>query len=271
MDYETPDGSQFSLQEVFADSQDNNSNGTSSPAFQYTSVTALVNGEAFAGKSPHRMEDVDEIDVLNLLRPVPLDNINPLIPDGFLQVPLDAVTHDAHYLKAPSFMYEDSEPGRTFVARCLLNEASVLEELRVHPHPNIAEYFGCLVKDGRITQICLKRYECSLADYASRPLSQRQRQDIFEGVVSAVKHLHSLGMAHNDICIYNICIDANGRPALVDFDSCLPFGESLLKGVAIDAYEGRQVSAAENDFHGLDDFKYFLDHLDDDIDDNDLA
>ena len=261
MDYETPDGSQFSLQEVFADSD-----GTSSPIFQYTSVTALVNGSAFAGQSQDRMEDVDEFEVLNLLRPVPLENINPLIPDAFTQVPLDAVTHDAHYLKAPSFMYEDSQPGHTFVAECLLNEATVLEKLRGHPHPNIAQFFGCVVRDGRITQICLKRYQSSLADYASRPLSQQQRQEIFAGVEAAVKHLHSLGLAHNDICPHNVCIDADGRPVIIDFDSCLPFGERLLKGVAADAYGGHQVSSAENDLQGLDDFKYFLDSLDEDDD-----
>ena len=259
MDYETPDGSQFSLQEVFDDSD-----GTSTPVFKYTSITALVNGFAFAGSSPQRMEDVDEIEVLNLLRPVPLENINPLIPDGFTQVPLDSVTHDAHYLKAPSFMYEDSEPGRTFVAGCLLNEALVLEKLRGHPHPNIAQYLGCVVRDGRITQICLKRYQCSLADYASRSLSPRQRDDILAGVVSAVKHLHSLGLAHNDICPHNVCIDSDGRPVIVDFDSCLPSGEVLLKGVATDAYGGHHVSNAENDLQALEDFKHFLDSLDED-------
>ena len=116
MDYETPDGSQFSLQEVFAPSNNNNNNDgdTTTPTFQYTSITALVNGSAFAGRSQDRMEAIDEFEVLNLLRPVPLENINPLIPDTFTQI---AVTHDdAHYLKSPSFMYQDSLPGHTFVA-----------------------------------------------------------------------------------------------------------------------------------------------------------
>lgn len=258
MDYETPDGSQFSLQEVFTDGD---GDGNNSPAFQYTSITALVNGEAFAGKSDQRMEDVDEIDILDLLRPVPLENINPLVPDDFTRAP--PLSHDAHFLKAPSFMYEDIEPGRTFVAACLLNEATVLEKLRNHPHPNIVQYYGCVVQGNRITQLCLKRYESSLADHITRPLSQQQRQQIFDGVVSAVKHLHTLGLAHNDICPHNICIDSEGRPAIVDFDSCLPFGEPLLKGVAADAYGGRHVSAAENDFLALDEFKDFLDSLDD--------
>jgi hypothetical protein len=37
-----------------------------------------------------------------------------------------------------------------------------------------------------------------------------------------------------------------------------------LKGVAVDTYGGHHVSAAENDFIALDEFKDFLDSLDDD-------
>jgi hypothetical protein len=263
MDYETPDGSQFSLQEVFTSSDD----GTTTSIFQYTSITALVNGSAFAGRSPDRMEDIDEFEVLNLLAPVPPENIYPLIPDTFTQVPLDAVTHDAHYLKSPSFMYEDSLPGHTFVADCLLNEATVLQKLRGHLHPNIAQYFGCVVRDSRIVQICLKRYQCSLADYASQPLSEQQRREIFTGVEAAVRHLHSLGLAHNDICPHNVCVDEEGRPVIIDFDSCLPFGERLLKGVAAaGAYGGVQVSGRENDLRGLEEFRDFLEGLDEDED-----
>ena len=203
MDYETPDGSQFSLQEVWTDPD-------GSPTFQYTSVTAYVDGRPYAGKSDQRMEDVDDADILTLLQPVPLENVNPLYPDGFLQAPPSSP--DSHYLKAPSFKWEDSESGRVFVAECLLNEVTALERLRQHPHPNIVEYLGCVVKDGRIAQLCLKRYTCSLAEYVSQPLPSQQREDIFTDVISAVKHLHSLGLAHTDICPQNVCIDADGRP-----------------------------------------------------------
>lgn len=253
MDYETPDGSQFSLQAVWTDAD-------GSLTFNYTSITAYVDGKPYAGKSDLRMEDVDDADILNLLRPVPLENVNPPYPDGFLQAPPS--NPDSYYLKAPSFKWEDSEPGRTFVADCLLNEVTVLERLRQHPHPNIVEYVGCVVKDSRIAQICLKRYKRSLADFVSQPPSPRQREDISDDVISAVKHLHSLGLAHNDICPQNICIDTDGRPAIVDFDSCLPFGEKLLKGVGASGHGGHILSDPENDFQGLDDLKDFLDDLD---------
>lgn len=254
MDYETPDGSQFSLREVFTD------DAKGGPVFRYTSITAFVDGRPYAGKSEQRVEDVDDADILGLLRPVPVENIHPPFSASYTQAP--SLDHAAHYLKTPSFMYEDSEPGRTFVADCLLNEVKVLERLRKHPHPNIVVYRGCVVKDGRITQLCLKRYKCNLEDYVTRGLSQQQREDLFTDVISAVKHLHSLGLAHNDICPQNVCIDSEGRPAIVDFDSCLPFGEKLMKGVAAGSGGGGLLSDRENDFDGLDDLKDFLDHFD---------
>ena len=261
MEYETADGSQFSLLEVHAEHE-------GKETFQYTSVTAFVDGKAFAGKVNQRMNEVDDVDIVNYLKPVPSKNINPPFPKGFTIAPRFDIAE--HYLKAPAFTYEDSEPGRTFVADCVLNEATVLETLRKHPHRNIADYYGCVVQEGRITQLCLKRYFCSLAEYSEHRLSDLQRERFFSDVTSAVKHLHSLGLAHNDICPENICIDADGNPALVDFDSCLPFGRRLRKGVAAKTQHGAMelVSDRENDLRGLDDLRDFLEALP--LDDGDI-
>lgn len=249
MEYETPDGSRFYLQEVFGDE-------ASGHAFKYTSITAFVDGKPYAARSEQPMDDVDYVDLLDIIQPVPLDNINPRCPEGFLHA--TSPSPEAHYLKTPFFLYEDSKPGHTFIADCLLHEATALESLRHHPHPNLVEYLGCVIKDGRITQICLKKYEGNLQDH-TRPLSEEQREEIFDGVVSAVKHLHSLGLAHNDIGPQNVCLDSAGHPVIVDFDACLPFGEELLKGVGAEKWGGRLVSDPENDFQGLDDLRDWLD------------
>lgn len=255
MDYETADGSQLSVQEVF-ESQDGK------PVFKAVSVTAFVDGKGFAGKTTQRMSVVD-VDVVKCLRPVPAENINPPFPAHFtLAPPFDIAEH---YLKGPAFSYEDSEPGRTFIADCLLNEATVLEKLRMHPHPNIVQYYGCVVKDGRIAQLCLKRYFCSLADYAQHRLTDAQREKFFLGVSSAVQHLHALGLAHNDISTQNVCIDADGNPAIVDFDSCLPFGQRLMKGSSADGIS--MLSDPANDKHGLEVLRNFLADLEYDEDD----
>ena len=48
-----------------------------------------------------------------------------------------------------------------------------------------------------------------------------------EGLRSGVQHLHSLGLAHNDLNPSNIALDDNDRPIIIDFGSCNTFGDTL--------------------------------------------
>ncbi|KAK6814583.1 hypothetical protein RU639_009524 [Aspergillus parasiticus] len=48
-----------------------------------------------------------------------------------------------------------------------------------------------------------------------------------EGILAAIKHLHSLGLVHNDINSANIMLDEDGTLILIDFDSCRYIRESL--------------------------------------------
>lgn len=253
MDYETSDGSQFSLREVWTEH-----NGEL--AFAYTSVSAYVDGSAYVGKLPTQPEELDDADVLTCLEPVPPECVHPIFPEGFTTAPdFDRVKH---YLKAPSYTYDDCQPGKSFVADCVLNEVSVLERLQHHPHPNIVSYLGCVVKDGRITHICLEKYPSSLVAQAEQGLDNHQSQRILEGVQAGINHLHDLGLAHNDITPENICLGLNGGPIIVDFDGCLPFDEKLLKGIGIvdDPTGGFPVSSKYNDLIcGMDRIQDFLD------------
>ncbi|KAK4497920.1 hypothetical protein PRZ48_010575 [Zasmidium cellare] len=248
MDYETADGSQFSLREVLSE------NGE----FQSTLITAFVDGNAYAGRSPQRMEDMDDVDVIQYLEPVPPENVFPKIPEGFTIAPPFDIAE--HYLKAPQFTYEDSKPGNTFVADVLLSEATVLERLKQHPHPSIAQYFGAVTKGDRITHLCLKRCYCNLTEYFAVGLSVAERERLLMEIREGIEHLHSLGLAHNDVNPDNVCVDAFGHAILVDFDSCLAFGEPLLKGQTgrVLDDEKRPISARENDLNGLADIEHFL-------------
>lgn len=252
MDYETPDGSQFSLREVWTERH-------GEPIFDYTSVSAYVDGSAYVGKLLCLPEEVDEADILPCLEPVPAECIHPEIREGFTIVP---DFHSAkHYLKAPSFTYDDCRPGKTFVADCVLNEVSVLERLKLYPHPNIVSYLGCVVKDGRITHICLEKYPASLVSNSENGLDETQRERIFTGAKAAIVHLQSLGLAHNDINPENICMDANGEPIIVDFDACRPFGEKLTKGIyaICSSGTGTPTSNKDNDLiYGLTAIEHFL-------------
>jgi hypothetical protein len=241
MDFETPDGSQFSLRGVYRPGKDGLGDE------EYTSVSTCVDGVAYTGRINRRMEDVDvdDADLFDSLERVPPECIHPTFRSSFTKAP--AFDRTLHYLKSPSFEYEDCRPGRTFVADCFLNEVKVLEKLKSNPHPNIAGYHGCVVKDGRITQVCLTRYPTNLADMIDTGLSDEQYEKIKHGLASGVQHLHSLGLAHNDINPGNVCIDVDGEPIIIDFDSCLPFGKPLLKGIGGDTSSQYPVSSKEND------------------------
>ncbi|KAI5364129.1 putative protein kinase [Septoria linicola] len=249
MDYETADGSQFSLREIW-----NEDGGT--PDFECTLITAFVDGNAYAGRAERRIEEMDDVDVIQYLEPVPEENIFPVMSKDFTPAP--AFHMSDHYLKAPQFTYEDSRPGKTFVADCMYTEAFVLEHLKKHPHPSIVEYYGCVLKGNRITHLCLKRCYCNLAEYAEVGLSEEEQARLLEQVQDGLKHLHSLGLAHNDINPGNICVDSTGNAMIVDFDSCAPLGKTLRKGVGYATNKGRPVSDKKNDYQGFKEIVEFL-------------
>lgn len=67
------------------------------------------------------------------------------------------------------------------------------------PHPNVVRYYGCVLKDERITHLCLQRCYCNLAEYAEVGLSSEETDELLGQVQEGLKFLHGLGLAHNDI------------------------------------------------------------------------
>ncbi|KAF2720097.1 hypothetical protein K431DRAFT_286099 [Polychaeton citri CBS 116435] len=264
MDYETADGSSFSLQPIFTETDED-----SGPAFLHTSITAFVDGKAYAGRIDQPPEEIGEADVADCLVPVPPQNIYPLSKPGTLERASSSLDPERHYLKAPSFTYDDCAPGNGFVAECFLREALVLQRIKSDPHPNLPSYLGCVVDgDGRVTQLCLPRYQCNLVEYledlAERgALSQGVCKNLFSQIQAGVRHLHDrFGVAHNDLNEHNVCVDGDGNAVVVDFDGCLPFGQRLLKGVADGNGDGGSpTSSRDNDNRGLDGIADLLDAI----------
>lgn len=78
------------------------------------------------------------------------------------------------YIKQPRLAYYAPE-GNGALASHLSNEAHVYEALRLDPHPNIGQYYGCIVENGRITGIALKHYDSDLEDTLEKgPVSKEQ-------------------------------------------------------------------------------------------------
>ncbi|SJL04266.1 uncharacterized protein ARMOST_07627 [Armillaria ostoyae] len=56
------------------------------------------------------------------------------------------------------------------------------------------------------------------------------RSDIELSLDQGIKHIHGLGLIHNDINPNNIMLDADGTLVIIDFDSCRRAGELMLRG-----------------------------------------
>jgi serine/threonine protein kinase len=149
-------------------------------------------------------------------------------------------------------------------------ELEVCEILKRHPHPNIATYLGCQVSDGRIIGICFSKYDSTLMQLVnpgsfmkrkSRSIRQNTRdyRYVLGGLERAIRHLHSLGIIHNDINPSNVMLNGN-VPVIIDFDSCRREGESL-EGVGrtYEWYdEGVQISLPQNDLDALKEIRIWL-------------
>ncbi|KAJ1946722.1 hypothetical protein GGF37_000977 [Kickxella alabastrina] len=94
--------------------------------------------------------------------------------------------------------------------KSFFGEIEVYEKLLEHPHPNICQYYGCIVDDGLIIGIALEVCEKTLHECSEWPA--------LGGIQDAVRHIHSLGFVHGDLSPHNIMIK-DGIPKLIDFDS----------------------------------------------------
>ncbi len=73
-----------------------------------------------------------------------------------------------------------------------------------------------------------------------------------EGIQAGLAHVHSLGLAHNDLNPWNIMLDEQDRPVIIDMGSCKPLGEKLHEMGTPDWNDGFvEVSSKENDDIGL--------------------
>ncbi|KXS93551.1 hypothetical protein AC578_2252 [Pseudocercospora eumusae] len=152
------------------------------------------------------------------------------------------------YIKRPQLTGCDDAEIAALLPGLLLEEARLLEILKIHPHPNLIKYHGCTLKNGRISGIALEKHEVLLLyRYEDRPLPFNTTA-CMDGIRAGVRHLHSLGLAHNDLNPMNVLLDKDDQPVIIDFGSCKKFGERLVSagtpGWIDDEYI---ISAREND------------------------
>ncbi|CAG8905892.1 unnamed protein product [Penicillium egyptiacum] len=105
------------------------------------------------------------------------------------------------------------------------------------------------VNPGALTKRALRNKREVREDY-SRVLTD---------IESGLRHLHSLGLVHNDLNPSNIMV-ADDKAIIIDVGSCRKIGESLQGvGRTYEWYDGKiQQSLPENDLDALEELRIWL-------------
>ncbi|KAG6054941.1 hypothetical protein E4U32_006581 [Claviceps aff. humidiphila group G2b] len=142
--------------------------------------------------------DLDSLDKTS----INFDNVWPRYSARLLQAP-SPVPQDS-YIKEADFFVPGEYPELLPPGGLVLHEIAAYELLRQHPHPNISQYHGCVMSDGRITGLCLAKYKMTLEERmeVNTPLDK-------------------------ELCLEGIERDEMDRPVIIDFDSWQQNGQEL--------------------------------------------
>ncbi|KAH8707151.1 serine/threonine-protein kinase-like protein [Phaeosphaeriaceae sp. PMI808] len=210
------------LYEAFSAEDDEDGN----PKFLYSSF-GFINEQyiAYFGTSALRKYDLTSRDIRESLQRLPDDDVYPKAPWGITKFtsPIDT---SRLFVKGPKLHTDFIGTG--LLPKLILQEAEIFELLLENPHPNIIRYHGCLVERGRIVGIVLDQYPMTLKQRLENGMRDLDVKECMSKITSAVRHLHTLGLAHNDLTPMNIMVDKHDKPVIIDFGSCQPFGCKLI-------------------------------------------
>ncbi|KAG4416729.1 hypothetical protein IFR04_010131 [Cadophora malorum] len=195
-------------------------------AFSYTSFSFIdIDFNCYVGRISERKRNLTLHDANDHLQHIPDEYVYPSLPPHFTPAP---GCIDGCWIKRPSLLCCEDVKAFGQIPKLLQTEIAAMEILSANPHPNIAKYHGCIVKCGRVVGIVLDKYATTLEDRvleSSRPFDKILCLD---QVKSAIDHIHSLGLAHNDINPNNIMLDDTDTAFLIDIGCCCPVGEIFL-------------------------------------------
>jgi serine/threonine protein kinase len=194
------------------------------PIFAYSSFGYLTKDHvAYFGKSSLRKFDLNQTSIRESLKRLADEDVYPPASNiTVFQSPVD----ENLYIKRPKLHLDFIGTG--LLPKLMPDEAQTLELLLQNPHPHIIRYHGCLVERGRIVGLVLDRLPNTLRHRMDGNIHESHVENCMGKITSAVNHLHSLGLAHNDLTPMNIMLDDHDEPFVIDLSSCQPFGANLI-------------------------------------------
>jgi hypothetical protein len=225
--------------------------------FDYTKLIFRKGRDYFSSRVDQQSPELKNLDLASLeLTRIPTEHFCPKLKEGITQAPQSL---PGNYTKRPSLLtWDPLDEDPESIGKLVLQEAQICEILKKHPHPNIVQYFGCTVEEGRVTGLCLANYVTTLSENLV-DASPAQRNAYYQGLEKGVRHLHQLGLIHNDLNPSKIMMDGE-TPVIIDFDSCRPKGEKLGDKAGTFEWELEEAEFAtpENDFRSLEKLKAFI-------------
>ncbi|KAF6785379.1 serine/threonine-protein kinase [Colletotrichum sojae] len=197
--------------------------------FHHTEGIVRYENKVFTARWNGR--EITPVEFAHLENPVLLETEDrgPLVKPSWTLAPPDG----SYYIKTPSLSAYQGD-----VQNLILREIETYETLKQYPHPNIIHYYGYREKNGRVSGLCLQQCATTLAEMVD-PGHLNKSEFLSSGrllvddtirlndIRSAIHHLHSLGLVHNDITPSNIFIAEDGKLVLGDFDSSCRNGTPL--------------------------------------------
>lgn len=216
--------------------------------FDHTKLILRRGDDYFYARTNQRQTSAIDVSLLETSK-IPAENVWPPMDPQFTEAP-DPLPPNS-YLKQPSLLYYGDTHATLEDSRQILTEVEACEILRRNPHPNIAQYLGCVSRDGRIRGLCFVRYSMTLLQRL-KDTTPFDKALCLQGIQSGISHMHELGLIHNDLNLSNIMMDGD-NPVIIDFDSCKPEGDKLgLKAGTVGwAMDDLVYAKRENDFYSL--------------------
>lgn len=225
--------------------------------YSHTDVVYRSGDKTFSGVSHVRVgNDIPDLNDVTDSEEIPMEVFPEYDADLFGSI-VDNPPPSDSYLKKPCLLdFKNGEPS--LIAALMIIEAKVLRALQESPHKHLTKSLGCVVRQNRVTAICLPKYVNTLG-HRVREGIHVDIESCISCIRSAILHLHSLGYAHNDVNPENIMFDRDDVPVLLDFDASKPFGENLLKPGTYGWNDNhKKVSDEHNDLKALEQILIYL-------------